>query len=156
VGSGFDRSIYWILTVITIDIHFTITTHKPETFLLLWYYFTSYLSCLPASLLSVSVLTVCRLSPLNYVSSAFCFGPILSGALLALLVLNCSLFSNSGLLLSVSVCYNRQPDGLEDTLSNPSVSCFPMQQWLVYSFPRKPTSLNSVTAEVCVRIVDIA
>jgi hypothetical protein len=41
------------------------TTHKPETCLLVWYHFTSYLSCLPMSPLSVSVLTVSRLSLLN-------------------------------------------------------------------------------------------
>jgi hypothetical protein len=45
---------------------------------------------------------------------------------------------DSGLLLSVSVCYNRQPDGLEDTLSNPSGPRFPMKRWLAYSSPRKP------------------
>jgi hypothetical protein len=36
-----------------------------------------------------------------------------------------------------SVCYNGQPDGLEDTMSNPSISCSPMQRWLTYSLPPK-------------------
>jgi hypothetical protein len=44
------------------------------------------------------------------------------------------LHTGSGLRLSVFVCYNRQPEGLEDTLSNPSVSWFAMQRWLAYSF----------------------
>jgi hypothetical protein len=36
-----------------------------------------------------------------------------------------------------SVCYDRQTDGLEDSMSNPSISCSPMQRWLVYSLPPK-------------------
>jgi hypothetical protein len=32
-----------------------------------------------------------------------------------------------------SVCYNKQPDDIEDTISNPSVSCFWMQLLLAYS-----------------------
>jgi hypothetical protein len=43
----------------------------------------------------------------------------------------------SGLLLSVSLCYNRQPVGLEDTLSNPLVSRFLMRRPLTYSLPWK-------------------
>jgi hypothetical protein len=36
-----------------------------------------------------------------------------------------------------SVCYNRQSDFLQDTLSNPLVFCFLIQRPLAYSLPRK-------------------
>jgi hypothetical protein len=57
------------------------TTHNPETCLLVVYHFTSYLSCLPVSLLSVFVLIFCPLSSLN--CSYLCLHLLL--ALLALL-----------------------------------------------------------------------
>jgi hypothetical protein len=101
------------------------TTHKPEACPLVRCHFTSYLiirnlavsllltlclsimsDCLTLqivlSLLIVSVLNVCRLSPLNCASSAtssICFGPHLSGVFLALLALICS-----ALLLAL-VCF---------------------------------------------------
>jgi hypothetical protein len=53
VDSGSGNLIYWTLPVITTIIHFI--THKPRTCLLVRYHFTSYISCLSVSLLSVSV-----------------------------------------------------------------------------------------------------
>jgi hypothetical protein len=69
---------FWIWSLNSLDCHgynysyslHKFTTHGPETCLLVRHHFTPYLSCHPESLLSVSVLTVCRLSPLNSVSSA--------------------------------------------------------------------------------------
>jgi hypothetical protein len=55
-----------------------------------------------------------------------------------------------------SVCYNRQPGGLEDTLSNPSVHGFRCSGGYRIRFCGNGTSFNSVTAEVCVLIVDVA
>jgi hypothetical protein len=56
-----------------------------------------------------------------------------------------------------SVSYNRRPAGLDDTVSNPSVSYFPMQLSLAQSLPQKSETIsNSVTTEVCVLIVDVA
>jgi hypothetical protein len=82
--SGFVNSIYWTLPVVTTIIHFTTVQHINQRLYLLSSVFrtalpdrrifTSYFSCLPMSLSSVSgllssslltVLTVCRLSPLN-------------------------------------------------------------------------------------------
>jgi hypothetical protein len=39
--------------------------------------------------------------------------------------------------LARSVSYNWQPDGIKYTMSNSSISCFPMQLVLTYSLPRK-------------------
>jgi hypothetical protein len=93
LGNATNKS--WVLDLITIYLDFNsynysyslhkLTTHKPETCLLVQYHFTSYLRCLPLSLFSVSVLTVCWLSPLNSASSSVCFGHLLSGVFLALL-----------------------------------------------------------------------
>jgi hypothetical protein len=57
-----------------------------------------------------------------------------------------------------SVSYNRQPGGLEDTMSSPSISCFPMHLPLEYSLPRNLTVKASVSVATTyyIRVSDAA
>jgi hypothetical protein len=59
---------------------------------------------------------------------------------------------------STRVSYNRPPDGIEDTTSNPSISCFPMQLPLANSLPRNSTvkASISVVTTYYVRVSDAA
>jgi hypothetical protein len=86
----------WVLDLTLNLLHFTsynysyslhkFTTHKAETCLLLRYHFTTYLSCLSVSPLSVSVLTVFRLYLYLLSSSSICLA--LSASASACLFLN--------------------------------------------------------------------
>jgi hypothetical protein len=99
----------WIFTGITAVVHFTNVQHFNQRSVF-WYHF------------------ICD-----------CSGPLLSGVFFALIShLVIWPFTVEWLPdLVHSVSYHQQLDGIEDTISNPSISCFPMQLPLAYSLLRK-------------------